>query len=182
MRRSSSSGGVPLVFSSLPLLLLLLLGSQFLLSILLVGAQECDLPCPTDLGATCAFGNAPGNDGLPGSAEGGDSSTSNIDGMHCANCPAFTTGLQCELPYASCGDGAHVCYHGGVCQEGEVDDYGNWQLYCDCSGTASTSGNGRPYVGKYCQHETVDEDEVACDDTNVDVYCRNGGICNGKYP
>jgi len=177
MWRISPSGGVPRVLSSLPLLLL---GSQFLLGILLVGAQDvCDLPCPTELGATCAFGNAPWNDDLPGGAAQGGDSSGNIDGMHCANCPAFTTGLQCELPYASCGDGQHVCYHGGTCQQGEVDDYGNWQLYCDCS---ATSANGRPYVGKYCQHETVDEDEFACDDTNVDVYCRNGGICNGNYP
>jgi len=161
-----------------------------------VSAQTCDLQCPTDIGATCAFGNS------PHTVQGTTTTTNNnngeqqqqqqqqeevsINGMHCS-CPPGYTGLYCEVAFESCGDGdgsQHVCYHGGSCVSGEVDDFGNVQLYCDCSTAAlDGSGNVQQYVGKYCQHATVSAETETCDaSTNEASFCFNQGVCNPQYP
>lgn len=153
----------------LPLLLLTASSSAPLVA----AAQECDLQCPTDIGATCAFGNS------PHTGSNGYTQEVSIDGMHCS-CPPGYTGLRCEAAFESCGDGQHVCYHGGRCVSGEVDDFGNVQLYCDCS--AAQDDGGVPHVGKYCQHATVSEEAENCDATNEATFCFNGGVCNAQYP
>lgn len=156
-------------------ILLLLGSSSHFFTLVRAGVENgvCDLPCPAGIGAACVFGDAPLSSQPAGSAGG-----SHVDGMHCS-CPEYFTGLQCEVPYAGCGDGEHVCYHGGVCREGEVDDFGNLQLYCNCA--PAVGPGGLPYVGKYCEHETVPV-ETTCDSSNEASYCFNAGICNEAYP
>jgi hypothetical protein len=145
----------------------------------------CDLDCPTLIGAKCAFGDSPllGDSTLPGlnatsTSSSSKNSTTSIDGMHCT-CPEFYTGVLCEFKFDSCGDtNLHICYHGGQCQSGAVDAFGNVQHYCDCA-DAVDPVTSRPYVGKYCELATV----ATCDDPNdPELFCFNGGMCNSKYP
>ena len=144
---------------------------------LLVSAA-CDLECPTDIGAKCVYGDSPHV--ILGATN--SSSSENLNGMHCS-CPSSYTGLLCEVPFESCGDGQHVCYHGGNCVNGEVDDFGNVQLYCDCS--SATGEDNDPttvFVGKYCQHSTVSAETDKCDSSNQATFCFNQGVCNAQYP
>jgi hypothetical protein len=136
----------------------------------------CDLECPTNVGAKCAFGESPYM--VDSSMSPISSTTTSLNGMHCT-CPDFYTGIQCEFSYDSCNDkNQHVCYHGGICQSGAIDSFGNVQHYCDCSVAVDTTTK-RPYVGKYCELATV----ATCDNTNdPNPFCFNGGICNDKYP
>lgn len=132
----------------------------------------CDLDCPTSIGAKCTFGET-SNMILMNST-----TAKSINGMHCT-CPEFYTGIQCEFSYDSCNDkNQHVCYHGGTCQAGGVDEYGNTEHYCDCS-SAKDAVTKNPYVGKYCELATV----ATCDsDIEPNSFCFNGGICNDKFP
>jgi hypothetical protein len=137
----------------------------------------CDLECPTSIGARCAFGES-SNMIIMNSTASPFTTTKSINGMHCI-CPEFYTGIQCEFSYDSCNDkNQHVCYHGGACQSGGVDEYGNIQHYCDCSNAKDTITK-TPYVGKYCELATV----ATCDDPiEPNLFCFNGGICNDKFP
>ena len=151
-----------------------------LLSTLVVGiAVEavCDLDCPTAIGATCAYGDSPHI--VLGTTN--TTTSTNINGMHCS-CPLLYTGLRCEVPYESCGDGQHECYHGGICRQGEVDDFGNVQLFCDCSTATGGDDPTAVFVGKYCQHSTVSAESTKCDSSNQDTFCFNQGVCNTQYP
>jgi hypothetical protein len=137
-----------------------------------IGGQEngiCDLNCPQS--APCAFGEAELIS--QASAEG----TTNIDGMYCL-CPPFLTGILCEVPFESCGDGQHVCLHGGICKSGVLYD-GNQHLYCDCSRAQDEKGN--IYVGKYCE-VPLNSDVQSCDENDPSKFCLNGGSCNQQYP
>lgn len=170
-----------------------------------VATGVCDLDCPTDIGAKCVFGDSPAAASVVGSSTTstgtGTTAARNSTGMHCS-CPEFYTGVQCELPYESCGSDSssgssgtststsstsqpeHVCYHGGVCQSGEVDGYGNMQLFCNCA-KAVNAATGTPFVGKYCEFATVatcSDDDSNNAAANPDSYCFNGGVCNSKYP
>lgn len=155
-------------------------GSSNFLVVASVTDGVCDLSCPTDIGAVCAFGES-ASLATTTTTEGSaiSATTTSINGMHCT-CPSLYTGTLCEVPYQSCGDGQHNCLHGGTCVLGEEDDFGNVQLYCDCS-TAVDSVSSTPYVGKYCQHATLTID-TQCTEANVATFCRNGGLCNDKYP
>ena len=182
MRRFRSSFVVPLLSSAPLFLLLVVVGSQLPARATAqdaVGGSSCYLHCPTEIGAACVLGEA-------AAPAGGSSAEGGTTVMERCACPPYRTGLQCEIPYESCGDGRHVCLHGGECRSGEVDDYGNLQLYCDCSG-AGGGGDGSTttteYVGKYCQHQVVPADGGApCTEANVATYCMNNGICNANYP
>jgi hypothetical protein len=146
------------------------------LNFLLAGASStngiCDLECPTSIGSKCKFGESPYMLTLNSTA------SKAIDGMHCI-CPEYYTGIQCEFAFDSCNDkNQHVCYHGGTCQSGGVDPFGNIQHYCDCTNAIDTVTK-RPYVGKYCELATV----ATCDDPiEPNLFCFNGGICNDKFP
>lgn len=150
------------------------------LNILLADASStdgiCDLECPTNIGSTCSFGESPHMINLNSTTT--TTTTKSINGMHCI-CPEFYTGIQCEFSYDSCNDkNQHVCYHGGTCQSGGVDPYGNIEHYCDCSNAKDTV-TSTPYVGKYCELATV----ATCDDPiEPNLFCFNGGVCNDKYP
>lgn len=131
-----------------------------------VPGGPCDLACPA--AASCTFGSA----STPGL------NVTNVHGMHCACPDPRTTGVYCELPFASCGAvGQHVCYHGGVCQEGAVDQFGNTLLSCNCA-TAMDPVTKAPFAGKYCEFATV----TTCDPNHPELFCLNGGVCNDMYP
>ena len=136
----------------------------------------CDLECPTNIGSKCEFGESPYL--LTINATTSSSSTKSINGMHCS-CPEFYTGIHCEFTFDSCNDqNQHVCLHGGSCQSGGIDPYGNTQHYCDCR-NANDPVTQNPYVGKYCELATVS----TCDDpVEPNLFCFNGGVCNDKYP
>ena len=118
----------------------------------------CTLQCPADIGSTCVVDPAP-------------------LGTHC-KCPGFFTGLKCEVRYEACGDGEHICYHGGTCESGLVDEFGNNQYYCNCD--AAVDVTGTKHVGKYCEHPIVSA--TACTTQNQNEFCFNGGVCNPQYP
>ncbi len=139
----------------------------------------CDLECPTNIGSKCNFGESTfllTINATTSSSSG--SSTKSINGMHCS-CPEFYTGIQCEFSYDSCNDrNQHVCLHGGSCQSGGIDPYGNTEHYCDCR-NAKDPVTQNPYVGKYCELATV----PTCDDpAEPNLFCFNGGVCNDKSP
>jgi len=100
------------------------------------------------------------------------------DGAHC-QCPPGWTGLECDRKFKTCGSG-HKCYHGGQCVEGLIDNFGNSQLFCDCHDAFDE--NGTRYVGKWCEHASVDlcdrEDDVLAEE----AFCVNEGSCNDYYP
>jgi hypothetical protein len=175
-RRSSFSRTAPFQISLQLLLVVLglLWPRHYFPCAATASVATCDLECPTQIGAKCAFGDTPGA-ALPGLS---NEAPKNINGMHCS-CPDSYTGLLCDQAYDSCGDGnQHICYHGGECRAGAVDKYGNVQRYCDCT-NAKDPATQRPYVGKYCELATV----ATCDDPDKpDLFCFNGGICNDKYP
>jgi len=150
----------------------------------------CDLDCQND--TPC----------VPGAANFDDHPT-NVDGtefdflrdkeignMHCS-CPHGLTGVLCDVPYEGCdGSVDHACYNGGRCIPGLEDEYGNEQLFCDCS-TAFDDG-GNQYVGKFCeirQDAAYDGNGDASDgvggeycDEELTQFCVNGGRCNSQYP
>ena len=136
-----------------------------------VGAQQqqCTLNCPVD--APCTFGSNPTLNASTAAAWG---ETTTIQGMHCA-CPPGWTGVKCDHIFESCGGQGHVCYHGGECIPGLQDQYGNTQLFCDCSNAVSSDGLTK-YVGKYCETPSVD---LCPDKIN---FCVHGGGCNPNYP
>jgi hypothetical protein len=140
----------------------------------------CDLDCPVNIGAKCAFGESPYllDSSMSPPISSSTTTPTSLNGMHCT-CPDSYTGIQCEFSFDSCNDNnLHVCYHGGICKSGAVDTYGNVQHYCDCSKTVDATTK-LPYVGKYCELATA----LTCDDSNdPNPLCFNGGICNQKYP
>jgi hypothetical protein len=96
--------------------------------------------------------------------------------MHC-DCPPGWTGLLCDRhKYVMCRENnSHSCYHGGKCVPGLADQYGNDQLFCDCSDVIATDGT--KYVGKYCEMsfgQIYDSDAGG-------LFCVNGGDFNPNY-
>jgi len=135
--------------------------------------MDCKLQCHGS--APCVFGIADftehplGADGNPLEIH---ASTSQ-GGMHCS-CPHGWTGLTCNRIFETC-DGNHKCYNGGRCIPGLQDHFGNEQLFCDCS--HATDEEGQRYVGKFCEHPSVDH----CQST-PGSFCVNGGECDLSYP
>ena len=58
------------------------------------------------------------------------------------------------------------------CIPGLKDDFGNDQLFCDCSEAMDDEGN--PFVGKFCEIPSRDN----CGTEQDDLFCVNGGSCN----
>jgi hypothetical protein len=116
-------------------------------------------------------------------------------GVHC-DCPDGLTGLLCEVAYESCNNGEHICYNDGKCISGQIDYFGNEQMFCDCSGAVDVV-QGLMYIGKYCEHAVVVSNSNGMDEkghlsgndivgslcpNNADHFCVNGGKCNANYP
>jgi len=149
-------------------------------------ASVCSLDCQHD--APCVSGHADFSDHPVDPADNSQaldfhSATQDENGMHCA-CPHGWTGLECTVPFETC-DGQHPCYFGGECIPGLADQYGNEQLYCDCSNAWDDDGNS--YTGKYCEIRVSSEEEehTFCDGGSGDddlMYCVNDGECNLDYP
>ena len=95
-------------------------------------------------------------------------------GWHCA-CPEGMTGLLCNVPYAICPDGGHVCYNGGHCIPPLDGLYQYEPLYCDCPTQIDQDGNLKSYSGKYCEVEVVASGNRCDHDQNP---CLNGGTCS----
>jgi len=93
---------------------------------------------------------------------------------HCLCKPGWT-GVACDVPYRSCDQTSHKCYHGGECVLGLIDKYDNEQLYCNCDSAIDAEGN--VYVGKYCEQKAI---TYCGGDTSR--FCLNGGLCNDEYP
>lgn len=113
--------------------------------------------------------------------------------QHC-ECQEGWTGQHCEVPFTRCTgpndqhpDEQYVCYHGGTCFGGEDSDaasavgHGKPQIYhhpslpqlCDCR-TAFDPVAGLEYVGRFCEHPSVD----TCDPNEEGPkLCVNGGTC-----
>ena len=97
-------------------------------NILLVNASLsdgiCDLDCPASIGSKCNFGESPNmivSNSTTTTTSSPSTNNKSINGMHCI-CPESYTGIQCEFTYESCNDkNQHVCYNGGKCQSGGVD-------------------------------------------------------------
>jgi uncharacterized protein (DUF2164 family) len=140
----------------------------------LVHGQEegasCTLECPID--APCKFGNADFSKHNPVNTD------NNINGMHC-DCPPGWTGIQCDVMFESCSDAlGHYCYNGGDCVPGLKDEFGNTQLFCDCS--TAVDHDGAQYTGQYCELPFVEACGALEDGENV--FCVNGARCNFDYP
>merc|ERR1712232_1243399 len=98
-------------------------------------------------------------------------------GDYYCECPYGWTGVKCDIIFESCSiteTDHHNCYHNGRCIPGLIDKYGHEQLFCDCSNAVDYNNN--QYVGKYCEHPSVD---YCADNKN---FCVNGGSCNIDYP
>jgi hypothetical protein len=122
-----------------------------LLSTLLTAfALGSTVPCACENGGTCPTGSS----------------------SFCA-CKLGWTGATCDQPYESCynADNTSKCLNGGKCLNGEVDDFGNTQNYCDCDDY---------HTGKYCQHSIVAEND-GCTEANQAQFCLNGGVCNSVF-
>lgn len=131
---------------------------------------SCDLACPAN--APCVEGKANFTDHpQPAGDEFDFHTTLSVNGQHCA-CPHYLTGVLCDVKFETC-DGDHLCYNGGKCIPGLLDELGNEQLYCDCS---SAVVDGVQYVGKWCEHEA----ENYCNDEET-LFCLTGR-CNVDYP
>lgn len=135
--------------------------------VVVLAQQDCNLDCPFD--APCEL-EAPDFSGhnidFVGNAGNGAAM------MHCA-CPPGWTGILCDHRFETCTDN-HQCYHGGKCIPGLLDDFGNGQLFCDCSD--AVAADGTRYVGKYCETPY----EKICDDSG-ELFCVNGGDCNPNF-
>jgi hypothetical protein len=130
-------------------------------------AQDCTLNCPVD--APCVLGQADFSGHLIEIDHG-------LSNMHC-DCPPGWTGLLCDRKYETCTDNnSQSCYHGGECIPGLADQYGNDQLFCDCSDAIATDGT--MYVGKYCE---TPFDQICDGGADADAFCVNGGDCNPNY-
>ena len=127
--------------------------------------SSCTLNCPAD--APCQLGEADFSSHEISLEHGSN------HGMHCA-CPYGWTGILCDHRYETC-DNSHRCYHGGECISGSTDNFGNDQLFCDC--TKAVAADGTQYVGKYCETPF----EKICDHTG-EHFCVNSGDCNPNYP
>ena len=145
-------------------------------AIVSIRADDGDLFCPFPCfhGSQCAWGAAdfsdhPHPNGEPLDIHVEDSRL----GKHC-ECTEGFTGLRCAKKYKSCNDGQHFCYHGGECISGLEDQFGNEQLFCDC--TNAVDEHGVRFIGKYCEVPT----EQPC---NLDrsVFCVNGGYCKDDF-
>lgn len=147
--------------------------------------ESCDLLCPT--GTTCIIGAVDhpatlfDNSTLDGPLSSNDITWT---GPHCL-CPEGMTGLLCEIPYDSC-DEEHKCYNNGKCIPGQLDYFGNDQLFCDCE-DAVDSTQGIVYVGKHCEHAVLSSSKANSNEPNScqenpNGFCLNGGTCNDKYP
>uniref|UniRef100_A0A7S1Y5A0 Protein kinase domain-containing protein n=1 Tax=Grammatophora oceanica TaxID=210454 RepID=A0A7S1Y5A0_9STRA len=153
-----------------------LTSAALLLLVTGAAAQSCDLQCFQ--GAPCVTGSAEfgahpmNSDGSPVFSPG--ALTHNGVDQHCA-CPHGWTGVLCDVEYKSC-DGEHKCYNGGSCVPGLIDEFGNEQLFCDC--TDAVTDDGELFVGKFCEHPSTE----LCSATNEEHFCVNGGICNTQYP
>jgi hypothetical protein len=149
----------------------------------------CPITCNHD--AICQQGNAT-FDSHPVSATGTDLEIhhiKNIKGYHCI-CPPGFTGVDCSIPFETCGDDnlTHVCYHGGTCVPGQLDELGNEQYHCDCShasvvmddvsgGAATTTSTpimGSRYAGTYCENVAM---EICDSGSATQTFCVNDGVC-----
>jgi hypothetical protein len=139
----------------------------------LVSAQNCNLDCGVN---DCVEGSALFEDHFrdPDGSTFDFHKTTNVNDEHCA-CPPGSTGVLCETIYQSCSIGNHKCYHGGKCEDGLVDVFGNDQLFCDCEDATDDEGN--QYAGKYCEHKAT----TFCSDDDSH-FCLNEGDCNPDYP
>ena len=160
----------------------------------------CPITCFN--GATCKQGNATFTS-HPKNSQGDELEIhheKSIKGYHC-ECQAGFTGVSCNVPYETCADGnsTHVCYHGGTCVPGVLDELGNEQYHCDCSSASTSlasseggSGSGTDggsfgsrYAGKYCEHALnvckAGGDGGGGDSSGNDGvgmnFCANGGAC-----
>jgi hypothetical protein len=144
----------------------------------LSSSSECPLDC--DFGTECIRGDMDTTDHMVQPLDGTPLQIHqylNQNGWHC-DCPPGLTGLRCGTVFQSCNDGAHMCYNEGQCINGLEDEYGNNQLFCDCS-SAIDEEKGVKYVGKYCEQQvplstTKNDDGTAT--CNPDM-CLNGGSC-----
>ena len=110
--------------------------------------------------------------------------------VHC-ECPARFTGLDCSIPYETCGS-LHKCYFGGECFSGLETVLGDDDLFCDCSNAQDLQGG--QHIGKYCEHLlTNTNDEMITEgfrpqvvlsngDGGCQLDCQNGGICRLGRP
>jgi hypothetical protein len=95
-----------------------------------------------------------------------------INYEHCV-CDDGFVGAQCEHQIQICGDGEHLCLHGGTC----VTD--NENHACDCSTTDSTLSGA--FGGKSCQHPANDICTIGEFSPMSSLsFCVNGGVCAKK--
>jgi len=136
--------------------------------------QECTLNCPAD--APCVLGDGGLSEHRHVFPHLEDSQSEGHNNMHCA-CPPGWTGILCDRRFESCSND-HTCYHGGKCISGLLDEYGNDQLFCDCSGAIY---DGVRHVGKYCETPSQKYCQNVEGSHGEQLFCVNGGDCNPNY-
>jgi Notch-like protein len=156
------------------------------------GVENCPLDCKN--GSTCQEGDA-SFEGHPTDADGKPFHKDVVDirNYHCA-CPEGFTGVTCAIPFESCADERdnHVCYHGGTCILGFLDDDGNNQYHCDCSSATEANvdspSDNKTYVGNYCEYEQEttcgkDDDQPQQNPSaqeGASSFCVNEGVCKNN--
>jgi len=132
--------------------------------------ELCGIDCRND--SVCAEGDAAFPGHLPWLSM---FQTTNVSGFYCRCRNSNQTGVDCGIPYRSCGGAATTtngealnCYYGGACPSSMNDgndDGSNDDAVCDCS---RAQFEGSSYTGRYCEIRVGDEN-----------YCNGDTVIDG---